>query len=46
MGYSHEIAKRALIETKNAGMIEAIDAIPNIQKTLKENKKPKLNKIL
>ena len=30
MGYSNEIAKKSLIETKNVGLIEALDAIPNI----------------
>jgi hypothetical protein len=30
MGYGHEVAKLALIKTKNAGMVEAIDAIPDI----------------
>ena len=38
MGYSKDVATKALIETKNVGMIEAIDAIPTIMKSLKENK--------
>ena len=46
MGYANDIAKRALIETKNVGLIEAIDAIPDIQKSIKDSKKPKTNKIL
>ena len=30
MGYSNEVAKKALSEVKNQGLVEAIDAIPNI----------------
>ena len=47
MGYSHDVAKKALIEVKNAGVVEAIDAIPNIIQSMKEIKKEiNSNKIL
>lgn len=38
MGYSHEVAKKALIQVKNAGVVEAIDVIPEILLSRKEVK--------
>jgi hypothetical protein len=46
MGYSHEVSKKALIETKNVGLVEAIDAIPNIVLQMKDSQKLKDQKQL
>ncbi len=38
MGYSQQVAKKALIMTKNSGIFKAIDLIPEIQAELKKHK--------
>jgi uncharacterized Zn finger protein (UPF0148 family) len=38
MGYSQQVAKKALIMTKNEGIFKAIDMIPEIQADLKKSK--------